>query len=504
MQSVLVLTVARQDSVDAACEALRNAAPGSQVWLVLPWRAGWGLRLINLKRLRRAAESAALDLRLVSGHVQTRILARTAGLATYAMTPLRLRRYAQRLRSPSVAAARIAAAIPPRLQRLQRRPKTLRFGGALAGLLSIALLVSALGATGALLVPNARVTLRPITKSVSASFAVQASPQAEAVDYGGSIVPGRTIYALIGDRLEAPATGNTPVPDGYASGEVVFANRSDQAVTVPKGTVVRNGAGIGARFLTVSDVEVPGQLYAQARVGILAAEPGPQSNVPPLTINIVEGDIAYRVDALNPQATHGGSVKRVPQVTEADLKGVYAALIEKLRERTAAELNKELQPGEFIPPGATGELAVFSYNYEQTPGQQSAIAAVRMQVSVAAIAVNESGLKQLAIAYLERSASGEAYALVPDSLSITSSSEGGGDAGQGVFQVRAAGQVAPVINTAQVQRALRGQPLAQAQAWLDENLELAEPAQIELLPIQWERLPWLPARLRVRISSEAG
>lgn len=498
MQSVLVLTISRQDTIDATCEVLYDIAPGSQVWMVLPWRAAWALRLINLKRLRRAAEAAAVDLRLVSGHVQTRTLARAAGLAPYTMTPLRYRRYAQRLRTPSVAAVRIAAATPPRLQRLQQRSRPVRFGGMLAGLLAIVLLAGALVGTGLLLVPSAHVTLQPTSKSVAATFAVQASPQADAVDYGGSIVPGRAIVTIIEDRLEEPSTGEVTAPDGYATGEVVFANRSDQAVTVPKGTVVRNGAGIVARFLTVSDVEVPGRLYAQARVGILAVEPGPQSNVDPLTVNVVEGDIAYRVDVLNPQRTSGGTVKRLAQVTAEDINRVRDALTAQLISRAGGELAKELEPGEFLLIG--DEPQIVRWDPEQAVGQQNAVTSVRMQVRAAATAVDETALRQLATAYLERSAGGEAYALVPDSLALHAEAGAPGDT-QGVFQVSATGQVAPVISVTQVQRALRGQTLAQAQAWLGENLALAAPAQIELLPTWWKRLPWLPARLRVSISS---
>lgn len=53
---------------------------GAQVWLVTPWRCRLTRNPVYLKLLKRAAEGAALDLRLVSANSETRLLAREAGI----------------------------------------------------------------------------------------------------------------------------------------------------------------------------------------------------------------------------------------------------------------------------------------------------------------------------------------------------------------------------------------------------------------------------------------
>ena len=72
-------------------------------------------------------------------------------------------------------------------------------------------------------------------------------------------LPGRTISREITETAQAPATGRRIVPDAPATGQVVFVNKGDKAVVVPRGTVL---ASAGPRFQTRDDVTVGASVSA--------------------------------------------------------------------------------------------------------------------------------------------------------------------------------------------------------------------------------------------------
>lgn len=502
MHETQVIRLSRKDTLDAICQVIEDLPPNTSLWLVAPWRLAITRRLFNLKRLHYAAERAHVVLHLVSAHRETRLLAREAGLMAHFMLPFRLRRHAHRLgkgrsRPDSLATRRVL--IEGVLEKHLGYRRRLSLGGAFAGLLTIALLVATAAATFVALVPQAEVQIQPVAQPVSASFRVRASPVYREVDYSAAVIPARPVQVIVEERAEEPATGGLDVPDGYASGEVIFANRTDQPVIVPKGTIVRTGSGVNARFATVSDVEVPGQLYAHARVGIVALDPGPVGNAQPLTINIVEGDIGYKVDVLNTSPTQGGTVRRTPVVTAEDFERLSAKLLEQLTRDAYAQLVGELEEGEFIPAQSL-DVRIMSQTYDQVVGQRSAVASMTMKVVARGTAVDGKALEQLAIQFLiQRGAEGEELQIIPNSLVIHRSEEIEKDRDEILFSVQARGMVTPVIDIARLQAHLRGKTIAAAEAWLSENVTLAVPPQVSVQPSWWERLPWLPARLKVHI-----
>lgn len=507
LQPIEVISLSRHDSIDAVCQALGQMTPGAQVWLVAPWGARQMRSLLNLRRLRRVADRAGLDLRFVSGRTHTRLLARDAGLDVYTALPLSLRRYRRRLHaaegggaSAPLAARRVAVDAAPRAHR--RGGRRLTLGGVLAALLAIAFLALAVGAAVLALVPSAEVVVRPVARPVSAAFRVTADPTYRQIDYGRAVVPARWVQVSIEDRAEEPATGGLDVPDGYATGEVIFSNRSDQAVVVPQGTIVRTGSGLSARFATLDAVEVPAQLYGAARAPIVALEPGMVGNVGALTINTIEGEMGYAVSVLNTSPTQGGTVKRVPLVTEEDFERLRARLTEQLQERAYEELVAELEKGEFIPAQSL-EVIPLAAERDQVVGQRSATASMTLKLVVRGIAVSGSAIDALAVELLERDASDQEWHIIPDSLRVTRSEQIYWDDDNMLIDVQARGMVAEVVDAEKVQRGIRGKPLAEAEGWLQENLALAEPPSIALLPTWWDRLPWLPGRLKVQISAGA-
>lgn len=502
MQETLVIRLSRRDTLDAICQTIIDLPPNTSVWLVAPWRLAITRNVFNLKRLHYAAQRAHTMVHLVSAHRETRLLAREAGLAAHFALPLRLRRKVRRLGNPPSRSAPLTARraiIQGTLERHFGYRRRLSLGGALAGLLTILFLVVTAALAFAAFVPEAEVSIQPVAKAVSASFRVRASPVYREVDYESATIPARRVQVIVEERAEEPATGGLDVPDGYAAGEIVFVNRTDQPVLVPKGTIVRTGSGVNARFATVSDVEVPGQLHAYTRVGIIALDPGPVGNAQPLTINLIEGDIGYKVDALNVTPTQGGTVRRVPVVKSEDFERLSAKLIEQLTQDAYTQLTSELEEGEFIPVQSL-DVHIMSQTYDQVVGQRSAVASMTMKVVARGTAIDGKALENLATQFLiQQNAAGEELQIIPNSLTIRRGEKIDQDRDELLFNVQAQGMVTPVIHIARLQAHLRGKTVPDAEGWMRENLSLANPPQVSIRPTWWERLPWLPARLKVHI-----
>ncbi|NLD73533.1 MAG: hypothetical protein GX649_12555 [Chloroflexi bacterium] len=499
MGSVQVIYLSRRDSVHSARELLRSAAPGGQVWLVVPWRAGWARSLVNLRLLRRVAEGAGIDLRLVSQHLETRTLAREAGLISHFFVPPPLLRY-------RADRSRLVPVQVEEGERWQRRPRQFGVGTVLISFGLIAGLIAILFGSAAVFIPRATVRLEPSAQRFSGHIDVRADPRYSEIDYGEATVPARYIQVGAEGTGEVPATGRIETPDGVATGEVIFANRTDAPVRIPKGTVVRTSSGLPVAFYTTTDAEVPGRLYASTRVGIVAQEPGLAGNVKELTINVVEGSLASSVDALNDTPTSGGTTKAMPMVVQEDLDRLPGETRAKLTGEAYERLIAELSETEFVPFEAQEALVMERY-LDSTINQRADVATMRMRVLVNGLALDTRDLEGLAIRYLETRQEGE-YQVIASSLALSRSS--------GVLQLSddgmprwfdltlsVEGLVGPVIDTEAIEAELLGKTVGQARAWLEEHLDLRAEPEIEVSPGGWPFLPRLGGQLDIEIIAEA-
>jgi len=499
--SIQVLHLTHKDTVYSAREALSYAEPQSQVWLVLPYRVRWARNLVNLKLLKRAAEHKDIELHIVSLHGDTRLLARQAGLIPHLILPPGLQQYrVDRPESRSLSERMVTSGIQLAPDWV-RRPTTLGPGTVLVSVGLVIGLIAALLATAGAFVPAATVTLRPVAQEVQATMDITADPRYTAIQYGLGIIPARSVQAIVSGRGEVPATGITDIPDAHASGQVILANRTDEPVLVPKGTVVRTGAGVPVRFVTVGDVEVPARLYAQARVGIVAEAPGPAGNVAALTINVVEGPLGSMVDVLNDSPTTGGTVTSVAVIAPEDLDAVRAETVQRLGAQAYEELIPQLGPREFVPEDSL-EVLIMSQHFDQVIGQRSEVASMEMKVVARGLALDSEVMEELATWLLEQAAGGSAdLAVIPDSLEVSRSPGYRTDENTYALSISARGMVAPVIDVESVERHIAGKSRADAKDWLLANLPLSDEPALDVWPPWWPFLPRLRGRLDVRVST---
>jgi hypothetical protein len=451
--------------------------------------------------VQRAAAACTLDLRLVTAHWQTRILAREVDIPVYLMVPPKLRRYRRERR---LGGRGLAARVLPVEERLgwrwEHRPRPLGIGTAFLTLVVIAIVLGAMAAVAVALAPSATVRLSPVTKTVAGNFEVTANPTYREIETTKAIIPARVIQVIVEGFGETPATGRIDVPDGKAVGELVLANRTTSKVVVPKGTVVRTGSGTPVRFYTVAGVELPAVLYGSARVGITAAEAGPSGNVAALTINVVDGEAARSVDVFNDKPTTGGFMKRVARVAAADFDQMRADMISRLQRDAYAQLVGGLGKGEIVPANSLS-AQVMSEQFNQVLGEESDVLSMRMKVVVQGVAVDGLSLNDL-MARLLNERAGEELKLIPSSLVVERGEEMRVEGTTVRFQVAARGMAARNIDQDQTKAALRGKTVPEGVAWLKSNLQLRGDPVVVVEPDWWEYLPFLPGRMHIQILAE--
>lgn len=461
---------------------------------------------VNLKVLRRWADNLALRIGLVIEDRGTQVLAKEAGFVVLPSLEegqkanLRLMDRMRRRRR----------GLPPRptpsplfrrpTKPAAKKPRVQAFLNARVGLLATAAVFLTLAVALLLFImPSATVTLKPVSEPVEATMEILGVAGLTEVNYGLAQVPAHTVY-VERDVFDTIATTNKRyVPDGYAQGTVVFANKTTIPVTITKGTVVRTSFGENVRFYTVADAWVPGELYATARVGILAAEPGPSGNVPALTINVVEGELAAQVDALNNSRTNGGTVRRVSTVDGVDKVNLRAKLSKRMQEEAYSELTSALDRGEFIPPDSL-VINVLDEEFDHKIDDMTDQLGLTMRVKVSGLAVNGADGEKLLLSLLEQRMK-PGYRLLADSAAFQRGEVIAATPEEALFHMSARAAIAPAVDTEAVSSAIAGKTIEGAKEYLSNQFNLGSEPQIELSGSLMERLPWWAVRIRVRVTT---
>jgi hypothetical protein len=461
---------------------------------------------VNLAVLRRWADNLNLRLGVVFEDRETRGLAREVGLlvlhsieqgqkANLSVLDRRRRRHQGLPPRPisSILPTRATRSTAGKHGRASRRR-------VFATLLVAVLLFAALGLGLLLVLPSASVTLRPTYEPVEASMEIVGVAGLTEVNYGSGQIPARTASVEREGTDKIATTGRIDVPDGYAQGAVVFANKTTIPVTITKGTVVRTSTGDNVRFYTVADAWLPGELYGTVRVGVLAAEAGPRGNVPAFSINVIDGELAAQADVLNDARTSGGTVRRMGTVDGQDKVNLRARLMKQLQEEAYGELTAALAQSEFIPPDSL-VITILSEAFDHNTGDMAEELALTMQVQVSGLAVDTAGGETLLLGLLEQRMK-PGYRLVPNSATFTRGNLLQATPEEAHFTMSVRAAAAPAIDAEGVREAIAGQTVPAATEYLSQQYALQSEPRIELSNSFVQRLPWWAARIRVQVVAD--
>ena len=448
---------------------------------------------VSARLLRRYAEQMDVHVVLISRDRQTEAMARQEGLPVYSA----LRRIPSRYRAglttediksvpglPSVPIYRWLFAFLLKLA----APVILAAGG-----LTVALVV-------AVLLPEATIRLAPATEDMTLTISLIASPQIRVVDSDTGQLPAKAVQVLIEDTGQVATTGRRKAPDAHATGSVVFASRGGQAVTIPKGTIVRTATGVVIRFRTEEDAVLSTGTFSTVRVPIKAVEPGPTGNVKAGAINTVEGTLAFQVSVINDEPTSGGSEKEARFVTLRDRDTLRTAIVQTILTKAYAEMIKAIQPDDILPQ-ETLTVQVNVVSFDKPLDAVGDFLTGRVLATVSGLVLEGDDIKRLVAARLRDQVS-PGFVLLPEGVSYSAPSNVGYSDGVITLQITATAHSRARIDVTDVRRAAAGKAVDAALLEIEERLSLARPPQVELNRAWFGLMPFYTSRINVIIEDE--
>ncbi len=368
-------------------------------------------------------------------------------------------------------------------------------------------LLAVLALLGTIL-PSAQIQITPGTQTQEIIVPIQASADLTAVNLAGGL-PARWHSLSVEGRSSLPVSGTVSVPEKPASGEVSFTSLSTAPLTIPAGTLVstlnQNGEGGVIRFATLEKVNVPAGVNQTARVRVQAVLPGKEGNQPAGAIQAVEGPLGLLFRVSNPQALRGGVSQNVPGPNEADRQKIYQRLLQSLQRSAETELITAWQASPLsanLPVTPTLQVSeVLTSTYTPASGLPGANLELTLRVEFKVLVVAGSDLKKLAGPVLDAGLQPGQRALPETLQTFLVQPLRLNAAGQAAGKLRFSRMVEQVVTAAETANLGRGLPAPQAGLLLQQQLQLAQPAQIQLWPDWWPYLPLLPMRIDV---AEAG
>ena len=517
--SILIIKLKRPATVARARKAILRAQPQARLLLVLPAEADNFANEARLKALRKDADAGNVQIGLVTEDDDIRDFAKRARIPTYKSVEEAQKRWRwpkpeaplpppHKLR-PTIAAPPSDAPTKLKPPTIVTRPEgTVLWGETrarrenswwpgLKATLFIGLITLAIMGLSIYLLPQATVTLVPARSQIISSVDLTARTGIDGPDYENKLVPARVVQARVEGFGTTPTTGHDEAPVGKATGVVTFINRTSREINVPEGTVVRTTFGKNVRFRTTHPVTVPAGVGQKADAQIEAIEPGPEGNVPALTINKVEGALSVSLRVNNPSPTYGGTEEVVATVTQADKDRLMNELLAQLQQQAYEKLAENLRQGEYIPPQSV-QTFVLAATYDRFAGEHADELGLQLQLLARGMAVDMDAARELAQRSLKETAPPDKF-LLEETIRTGDPHFTLFDAESVSFSLTASGEVLEPIEAGEVRAVLAGAPADQAEQLLEENFDLARPPKIELMPPWLDRLPTLPFRIIVRV-----
>ena len=367
----------------------------------------------------------------------------------------------------------------------------MRVGAFVLGVSSVLVLV-------ALFIPRAQVSLKPVSKTQSITLPVTASPSVDSVFISGSI-PAYEKRTVVEGEHTVVVTGEGVIAQSKAKGIAEFRNLTQQAVTIPRGSVVQSVDAVAIRFVTTRAGEVDAGVGKTIELPIEALEGGLAGNLDAETINALEGRLGLSLSVTNPEATTGGRELASVQASEADRRRVRGLLMKNLDKLASEKLADEIISGDMLFDKTLKVSQVLSEVYDPPAGAAGPKLTLTLQVEYSVLYASASDLTELARLAMNASlpsgfhavSASEAVTIKPaTNLSV-------GENGSARWTMNAERKIIQFVDPAQVTQLIQGYASGSAQSRLEKNLPLASSPRISLSPAWWPWVPMVPFRISV-------
>jgi hypothetical protein len=490
-----IITLESHDDLISVRDRL-SWAKTPRILLVWPKYENVTLRQVDLKVLQRHAASLGAQLGLVTRTRLVRAEAEALGIPVFESAG-----QAQRVAWPKIRRKKLphrptsasAKSLREKQEQVHVKEEAWR-AHPVTRILALAIGVMSVLALVALFIPRAQVILKPVMQTQSIVISVNANPAVKSVFITGS-VPIYEKRIIVDGSQTVLVTGEGIVPQSKAKGIAEFHNLTQQAVTIPLGTVVQTSDTI--RFVTTEDGEVAAGVGKKIEVPIEAQEGGNAGNLEAETINAIEGRLGLSLSVTNPEPTTGGRELSSVQASDADRKRVKDLLMKDLEKRARENLGKELKSGDLLFDKTLTVTQTFSEKYDPPAGAAGTKLTLTMQVEFSVQYVSASDLTELATLAMN-AALPSGFHAAPGAVTVKPVTNPFFAADKSLhWTMRAERQIAQSFDEAQITQWVLGNGVKKAQSNLDKNLPSTSTPKIQLSPSWWPWVPLVPFRIEV-------
>lgn len=471
-------------------------------------------RKLDLVLLGRECARRKLRLALVCRHPDVIQAARNLGISVFASLEESQRRRWQATRAkffvsradkpadePDPYELRLRASRLLALSPKQRRWRRISQGGAAAALI-ITALVAALT-----LLPAADVIITPAGGQIETAIPIIADPNATLIDAEGGRVPAVTETLEVEAEAVIPPTNRQDVPEGRATGTVVFTNLVESEVLVPAGTLLATTGTDPAKFRTQDEIVLPAGVGQKVSVTV-QAEPdsaGPRGNVQAGLIINIEGSLSRALSVRNPEPTSGGTVREQGVVSQADHDTLLILARDQVSRVALARFSERIGGDQVIVPDSIQVLnpGLEDLAYSAFPGDLADRVGLTIRARVSALIIDESAARQVALTRLSREIpAGQRLLIDTIRFSRTPLSPADNE-GRVVFLVTASAAVVSTVDREFARQRIAGQSVSAAIETLNRDwlLDPLRPPQVQVYPALFGRLPLLPVRINIVVNT---
>lgn len=470
------VAIERNDDLAAVFGRI-DAADSPRVALVAPRGNRELAGQLGMRRLQRHLDLTGKDLILVTRSRLLRVRAREEGV-------------------PAVTSLRRVDFDRPGWRGLQLGWMTLRLP-TLGAFLAVTLFVASVAAGAAVLfwyVPTAAVTVFLPAPVVADTVDLVADSKAAEVNVAKGVVPAHRREVTIQRSLPGPATGTAFQPLEHAAVGLTFTNRTNQAIIVPKGTVVT--AANGMPFTVGTDVSLPARAGSTGEAIALAQRPGTVGNVPKGTATGLDPALADKVSVTNPFPGEKGTDVQQRVVSENDALFIRNVADVYLLDAATKEMLRQYADNETVfRDSARAEST------ECTPvpaiGQAAQYTELVCTARVSMLTASDADLRQIWVDRFQKLI-GPDKMVLDDYFKATVEKAGAFDStfDRLSLQMRVSAPVPHLVDREGLRQALAGKSRSGVEKVVRERIETSTPPAVKLAG--WA--PWLPRKAE-RIST---
>lgn len=311
-------------------------------------------------------------------------------------------------------------------------------------------------------------------------------------------VPAHELIIEADDLQSIPTSGTTAIPSEYAEGEVQITNLGDEAITIPKNTILSTDSENPVQFLTSEPGNLPPASGESITIKITAIDPGESGNVLADQITTISTSLHADVAVTNSLPTSGGTDIYVSAPNSSDRRRLGRNLSFSLKEIASREISTILDDDDIL---LTPEFEVFEVIAEVfDPDQGSPGGELQLEKKVRYLILYTSGedLLSLATDLVNAQYQEGDYEPIPESITVSQLSKPDPGISQTYsWEIEVSWSDHKIRDHNQILQAVLGKKPSDAINILQEDLDLESSPQIKLTPSWWFRIPALPFRISI-------